>query len=82
MLRARFPDAQLYVSLQGVNLQGADARPRDLGDVLAEWLRALGWEGGGIPVALHERQKCYRLLPGGKICGVIVPNSEQFEYGL
>ncbi|PZO54476.1 MAG: hypothetical protein DCF15_11655, partial [Phormidesmis priestleyi] len=65
-----FPDAQLYV-----NLQGVDARPRDPGDVLGEWLRALGMDGAEIPVALHERQKCYCSLLANQRALVVLDNA-------
>ena len=69
-LVAQFPDAQLYV-----NLQGADAQPRDPSDVLGEWLRALGMDGAEIPVALHERQKCYRSLLANRRALVVLDNA-------
>ena len=69
-LVGQFPDTQLYV-----NLQGADAQPRDPSDVLGEWLRALGMDGADIPVALHERQKCYRSLLANQRALVVLDNA-------
>ncbi|WP_328449190.1 AfsR/SARP family transcriptional regulator [Amycolatopsis sp. NBC_00438] len=49
-LRARFPDGQLYVP----------SGPRDLGDVLADLLRALGVTGPAIPDDVHARAAVFR----------------------
>ncbi len=57
----RFPDAQLYV-----NLQGADAKPADPNDVLGDWLRDLGMDGAEIPMAQAEREKCLSLAACGQ----------------
>jgi DNA-binding SARP family transcriptional activator/tetratricopeptide (TPR) repeat protein len=54
-LRAQFPDGQLWV-----HLAGTSARPRDPGEVLGEFLRALGAHGSSIPPSLSERAVCYR----------------------
>ncbi|MGB3767492.1 MAG: NB-ARC domain-containing protein [Phormidesmis sp.] len=66
----RFPDAQLYV-----NLQGADAKPADPNDVLGEWLRDLGMDGAEIPMAQAEREKCYRSLLAGKRVLILLDNA-------
>ena len=66
----RFPDAQLYV-----NLQGADAKPTDPNDVLGEWLRDLGMDGAEIPMAQAEREKCYRSLLAGKRVLILLDNA-------
>ncbi|MGB7087567.1 MAG: NB-ARC domain-containing protein [Phormidesmis sp.] len=71
----QFPDAQLYVNLQGVNLQGMNAQPRDPSDVLSEWLRALGLDGSEIPPTLPERIKCYRSQLAGKRALVLLDNA-------
>lgn len=52
-LRERFPDGQLYASLQGTT------RPSD---VLARLLRDLGDRDGSIPADLAEREARYRTL--------------------
>ncbi|WP_410620632.1 BTAD domain-containing putative transcriptional regulator [Amycolatopsis sp. cmx-8-4] len=49
-LRARFPDGQLYVP----------SGPRDLGDVLADLLRALGVTGPAIPDDVRARAAVFR----------------------
>jgi DNA-binding SARP family transcriptional activator/tetratricopeptide (TPR) repeat protein len=49
-LRAKFPDGQLYVP----------SGPRDLGDVLADLLRALGVTGPAIPDDVHARAAVFR----------------------
>jgi hypothetical protein len=60
-VRARFPDGQLWV-----HLAGASARPRDPGDVLGEFLRALGVPGHAIPEQCSERAACYRSRLAGR----------------
>jgi DNA-binding SARP family transcriptional activator len=54
-VRAEFPDGQLWVQLAGQS-----ARPRDPGEVLGEFLRALGVHGSSIPQSYSERAVCYR----------------------
>jgi DNA-binding SARP family transcriptional activator/tetratricopeptide (TPR) repeat protein len=54
-LRSRFADGQLFVSLRG-----AEAQPLDPAEVLAQFLRALGVEGGMIADGLEERVQQYR----------------------
>jgi DNA-binding SARP family transcriptional activator/tetratricopeptide (TPR) repeat protein len=49
-LRAKFPDGQLYVP----------SGPRDLGDVLADLLRALGVTGPAIPDDVRARAAVFR----------------------
>jgi DNA-binding SARP family transcriptional activator len=56
-VRAAFPDAQLWVSLDG-----ASQRPRDPSDVLGELLRALGIHGLAIPERADERATAFRSL--------------------
>ncbi|MFI5062629.1 MAG: BTAD domain-containing putative transcriptional regulator [Streptosporangiales bacterium] len=55
LLRAHYPDGQLYA-----NLQGASQHPATPGDVLARFLRDLGMEPGRIPVDPEERAAAYR----------------------
>jgi tetratricopeptide (TPR) repeat protein len=55
MLRRSFPDGQLWVTLDG-----ASERPREPGEVLGEWLRALGVPGSAIPDGTEERAGLYR----------------------
>ncbi|MCR6481573.1 NB-ARC domain-containing protein [Amycolatopsis sp. OK19-0408] len=49
-VRARFPDGQLYVPLAG----------RDIGDVLADLLRALGVPGPAVPDDVGSRAAVFR----------------------
>ncbi len=58
---SQFPDGQLWVHLAGMS-----ARPRDPGDVLGEFLRALGVHGSGIPHSLPERAAFYRSRLAGR----------------
>jgi len=50
-LRARFPDGQLFVPLAGT---------RDIGEVLADLLRALGVTGPAIPADVRARAAVFR----------------------
>jgi DNA-binding SARP family transcriptional activator len=88
LVRARYPDGQLYVELRGTT-----ANPVDTGEVLAQVLRAFGVER--VPVSRGERVALYRsllgdrrvllvlddardevqirdLIPGGPACGVLI----------
>jgi tetratricopeptide (TPR) repeat protein len=60
-LRDRFPDGQLWAQLAG-----SSARPRSVGDVLGELLRALGVDGSVIPDGDAERAVCYRSRLAGR----------------
>jgi DNA-binding SARP family transcriptional activator/tetratricopeptide (TPR) repeat protein len=60
-LRAHFPDGQLWASLDG-----ASGRPRDPGEVLGEWLRALGVHGFAVPKMLDERAALFRSVLAGR----------------
>jgi DNA-binding SARP family transcriptional activator len=55
LLRAQFPDGQLYA-----NLLGAVAHPAAPGDVLARFLRDLGMDPARIPAGQEERAAQYR----------------------
>ncbi len=55
LLRAQYPDGQLYA-----NLQGASARPALPGEVLARFLRDLGMDPARIPADPEERAAQYR----------------------
>jgi tetratricopeptide (TPR) repeat protein/DNA-binding XRE family transcriptional regulator len=56
-----FPDGQLWA-----HLAGASARPRDPGEVLGEWLRALGVHGAAIPAGQDERAALFRSWMAGR----------------
>jgi DNA-binding SARP family transcriptional activator/tetratricopeptide (TPR) repeat protein len=60
-MRAQFPDGQLWA-----HLAGTSARPRDAGEILGEFLRALGLPGSEIPPGLAERAGCYRSRLAGR----------------
>jgi DNA-binding SARP family transcriptional activator len=69
-LRDRFPDGQLWV-----HLAGTSARPRDPGEVLGEFLRALGIPGPAIPLDISERAVCYRSRLAGRRIVVVVDDA-------
>ena len=73
-LKGKFPDAQLYV-----DLRGADDRALEPGDVLVEWLRALGVDDSQIPPSLDERTKLYRQQLEGKRVLVVLDNASEAE---
>ena len=66
----QFPDAQLYV-----DLQGTDAQPKDPSVVLAEWLRILGMNDVEVPLELDERVICYRSRLANKRVLVLLDNA-------
>ncbi len=57
LLRAHYPDGQLYA-----RLQGAAQHPAEPGDVLARFLRDLGTDPARIPADTEERGALYRSL--------------------
>jgi len=57
LVRARFPDGQLYA-----NLHGAMPNPAEPSDVLARFLRDLGMDPQRIPAGEEERAAHYRSL--------------------
>jgi tetratricopeptide (TPR) repeat protein/transcriptional regulator with XRE-family HTH domain len=61
LVRAVFPDAQLWIALEG-----GTQSPRDPGDVLGELIRALGVPGSAIPHSVSERASLYRSLLAGR----------------
>ena len=67
MLGDRFPDGQLWAELAG-----SSARPRAVGEVLGELLRALGMGGPAIPADDSERAACLRSrLAGSRVLVVV-----------
>jgi len=54
----RFPDGQLYANLRGYD----PGQPRQARDVLAEFLRSLGFAGRDIPCETEECAAQYRSL--------------------
>ncbi|MEL6130398.1 MAG: tetratricopeptide repeat protein, partial [Cyanobacteria bacterium J06628_4] len=73
-LKGTFPDAQLYA-----DLRGADDRALAPGDVLVDWLRALGVDDGQIPPSLDGRTKLYRQQLEGKRVLVVLDNASKAE---
>lgn len=69
-LRTRFPDGQLYASLRG-----AEGALLDPGEVLAEWLPALGLQAGAGPDGLEARSRAYRGLLSGKQVLVVLDDA-------
>src|SRR5215831_2457774 len=61
LVRAAFPDGQLWVPLEG-----ATGHPRDPGEVLGELIRALGVPGSAIPASTQERASLYRSRLAGR----------------
>ncbi|WP_370948423.1 BTAD domain-containing putative transcriptional regulator [Amycolatopsis sp. cg5] len=59
-LAARFPDGQLYVDLS------ATGTPREPGDVLADFLHALGISGKAVPAGLAQRAALFRSRLSGR----------------
>lgn len=69
-LRAGFPDGQLYV-----DLRGAGPQPLDPAEVLADFMRALGVDGGAIPDGLGARTRSYRALLADRELLVVLDNA-------
>ncbi|SDX95318.1 DNA-binding transcriptional activator of the SARP family [Amycolatopsis xylanica] len=59
-LASRFPDGQLYVDL------AATGTPREPGDVLADFLHALGISGKAVPAGLAQRAALFRSRLSGR----------------
>jgi DNA-binding SARP family transcriptional activator/tetratricopeptide (TPR) repeat protein len=69
-LREKFPDGQLFV-----DLQGAEGRQLEPGDVLGGFLRALGVHGRVIPERVDERASLYRSLLSERQILVVLDNA-------
>jgi DNA-binding SARP family transcriptional activator len=69
-----FPDGQLWVQLAG-----AAARPRELGEVLGEMLRALGVNGSAIPDHHSERSAALRSVLAGRKILVVADDAASVE---
>jgi DNA-binding SARP family transcriptional activator len=69
-VRAEFPDGQLWVQLSG-----ASACPREVGDILGELLRALGVVESAIPADYSERAVCYRSRLAGRRALIIADDA-------
>ena len=68
-LRSRFPDGQLYLSLQTPD------GPIDIDVLLANLLRTLGVESKMVPASLAERERLYRSLLSGRRILVVLDDA-------
>ncbi|MFD6415019.1 BTAD domain-containing putative transcriptional regulator [Streptomyces sp. NPDC060194] len=73
--REEFPDGQLYVDLRGWSPQPA----RRLGDVLGQFLRALGVADGDLPADDDEAAALYRTLLADRRMLVVLDNARDAE---
>ncbi|TWP48918.1 tetratricopeptide repeat protein [Lentzea tibetensis] len=71
LLRARFPDGQLYVDLRGYALGPA----ADGVDVLSRFLRALGVPPDEIPADADEQSTMFRSLLAGRRMLLVLDNA-------
>lgn len=69
-LLADFPDGQLYV-----DLRGNESDPRDPGDVLASFLRAIGAAGTEVSPSIEERMALYRSSLAGQRMLLVLDNA-------
>lgn len=65
---AQFPDGQLWAELHGTT-----SRPADPGEVLAQFLRALGVSS--VPESAHERATLFRTLLAGRRVLVVLDDA-------
>ncbi|MFD7015011.1 BTAD domain-containing putative transcriptional regulator [Streptomyces sp. NPDC059928] len=70
LMRAAFPDGQLYV-----DLRGHDPEPADSAAVLAQLLRSLGVGEGAVPEDAGQRAALYRSLLAGRRVLVLLDNA-------
>ncbi|QKW22529.1 winged helix-turn-helix domain-containing protein [Kitasatospora sp. NA04385] len=71
----RFPDGVLFADLGGFS----DRPDRELGDVLAEFLVALGTDPADLPPTLAGRAALYRRATTGRRLLVVVDNARESE---
>ncbi|WP_033219572.1 AfsR/SARP family transcriptional regulator [Kitasatospora phosalacinea] len=71
----RFPDGVLFADLGGFS----DRPDRELGDVLAEFLIALGTDPADLPPTLAGRAALYRRATTGRRLLVVVDNARESE---
>ncbi|WP_433179810.1 BTAD domain-containing putative transcriptional regulator [Actinoallomurus sp. CA-150999] len=67
-----FPDGQLFADLRGFDAEQAPLPP---GDVLGQFLRALGVPSKDIPADIGERASLYRSALGGRRVLVVLDNA-------
>lgn len=68
----RFPDGQFFVDLRGYDAEQAPLPP---GDVLGQFLRALGVPSKDLPADIGERASLYRSALGGRRVLVVLDNA-------
>ncbi|HEY2552002.1 MAG TPA: BTAD domain-containing putative transcriptional regulator [Streptosporangiaceae bacterium] len=73
-MRARFPDGQLWVQLDG-----ASERPRQPADLLGELLRSLGVPGAAIPDTLAEKAAMYRSRLADRRVLIVIDDAAAVE---
>ncbi|WP_051771657.1 AfsR/SARP family transcriptional regulator [Saccharothrix sp. NRRL B-16314] len=73
-LRARFPDGQLFV-----RLDGAGAAPRDPAEVLAELLTAVGLNPTAMPDRLETRAAAFRSRIADRAVLLVLDDAAGFE---
>jgi DNA-binding SARP family transcriptional activator len=69
-MRSEYPDGQLYV-----DLLGASSRPLSPAEVLARFLRDLGFQGAQIPAGEEERAALDRTRLNGRRMLVVLDNA-------
>ncbi|MET8566373.1 BTAD domain-containing putative transcriptional regulator [Streptomyces flaveolus] len=69
---ARFPDGQLFVDLRGF---GSGASPRDPGEVLCEFLEALGVQRWRVPASTESRAALFRSVLADRKVLVVLDNA-------
>ncbi|GAA2588823.1 hypothetical protein GCM10010399_18580 [Dactylosporangium fulvum] len=70
LVASTYPDGQLYV-----NLRGMETAPLEPGEVLAQFLRALGVDDRAIPSDLSERTAMYRTQLADRKVLVVLDNA-------
>ncbi|MBV9843932.1 MAG: tetratricopeptide repeat protein [Kutzneria sp.] len=68
----RFPDGQLYVDLRG---HSSHDRPVGAGDVLADFLVALGLPASGVPRDLDRKAALYRSMVANRTMLIVLDNA-------
>ncbi|MFC8719775.1 ATP-binding protein [Kitasatospora sp. NPDC057198] len=71
-VRDRFPDGVLFSDLAG---HGSSGAPREPGEVLDGFLRALGADAGSVPPRVPERSALLRTLLAGRRVLLVLDNA-------
>ena len=74
-MRHRYPDAQLYVHLQGFGPEPLGLEPLDTADALARLVRTLGVPGRDLPADLEGLAAVYRSSLEGKRAIVVLDHA-------